>query len=97
MSRRTFIVLVCSIVLQTIVFQLNHYLAPWHVNLFVGGLLVTFPSLRIGYREGFWSVFLTGLYLDAASPVPFGLHALLFALAYAVIASRATASRVRRR
>ncbi len=63
----------------------NHYLAPFSVYLSLSGLFVIFPALRLDVRHGFVAVLLTGLSLDAITPVPYGLHALLLCLAHAVI------------
>jgi hypothetical protein len=71
--------------LALLVAQLNHALAPWHVYLSVGGLLVVFPALRIDWRTGFAAVFLAGLFADSGEPVRFGTHAFLFATAYAFL------------
>ena len=79
------IVLLGNVLLWTIVSQLNHYLAVWNVSLFTGGLCVAFAVLRLPAREGYRALFLTGLWFDAAAPVPFGLHTLLFLFAHAVV------------
>jgi rod shape-determining protein MreD len=75
----------CGFLLWLIAAQANHYLALWHVSLFVGGLMVAFPALRLSYREGAWVSFILGLFLDAGSPVPFGLHAFLLLLAHGIV------------
>ncbi|HXB01780.1 MAG TPA: hypothetical protein VNV15_03050 [Opitutaceae bacterium] len=75
------------VLLSLLVSQLNHVLAPWHVSLFVGGLLVVFAALRLDFDTGFAAVFLTGLLGDAASPVRFGTQAFLFATAFTLIFS----------
>lgn len=82
MTRTTFIILACCVVLWVCVSQLNHYLTPTHVSIFAGGLLVTFSALRMNFREGWWSSFLIGLLIDASTSVAFGFHGLLFALAH---------------
>jgi len=82
-----FLVLLGNVILWAIVAQLDHYLATWDVSVFAGGLCVAFASLRLPPREGYRALLLTGLWFDAASPVPFGLHALLFLFAHAVINS----------
>jgi hypothetical protein len=75
------------VLLALLVSQFNHALAPWHVSLFVGGLLVVFLALRVDFDTGFAAVFLTGLLCDATAPVRFGTHAFLFATAYTLIFS----------
>ncbi|MGC4072261.1 MAG: hypothetical protein QM760_07055 [Nibricoccus sp.] len=71
--------------LWTLFGQLNHYLSDWHISLFVGGLLVTFPALRLPYRDGWKIVVLLGFWCDASAPIRFGLHAVLFLVAYTFI------------
>jgi len=85
MSRSSFIVFLCGIILWALVSQVNHYLAPFNLSLFVAGLFVTFPALRLPYREGSWALVLLGLFLDTPAPVPFGLQASLFLLAQAIL------------
>ncbi|HXC02201.1 MAG TPA: hypothetical protein VNU49_06075 [Opitutaceae bacterium] len=75
------------VLLTLLVSQLNHALAPWHISLFVDGLIVVFVALRLDFDTGFAAVFLTGLLCDAASPVPFGTQAFLFATAHTLIFS----------
>ena len=85
-SRRIILVaFACGALLWTIFGQLNHYLSEWHVSLIVGGLLVTFPALRLASRDGWKIVLLLGLWCDAGAPVHFGLHAILFLAAHTFI------------
>jgi len=78
MTRTIAIILICGAILWICVSQLNHYLAPAHLSLFAGGLLVTFPSLRLDFRIGWWSALLIGLLIDSSTSVAFGFHGLLF-------------------
>lgn len=87
MIRGTIIAFLGNALLWTIQSQLNHYLGPWDLTLFLGGLSVAFAALRLPAREGARVTFLTGLWHDAAAPVPFGLHAFLFLLAFTIIVS----------
>jgi len=75
------------VLLTLLVSQFNHALAPWHVSLFIGGLLVVFAALRLDFDTGFAAVFIAGLLGDAASPVRFGTQAFLLATAYTLIFS----------
>ncbi len=79
MHRRWLITFAAMLLLWSLVAQCNHYLAPYGVSLFVGGLLVTFAALRLALRNGLVATLLTGLAVDALEPVPFGTHLLLFA------------------
>ena len=82
MTRTTVIIFACCVVLWVCVSQLNHYLAPIHLSLFAGGLLVTFSALRLEFRAGWWASLLIGLLIDASSAVAFGFHGLLFVAAH---------------
>ncbi|MDE3084699.1 MAG: hypothetical protein KGJ37_05705, partial [Verrucomicrobiota bacterium] len=65
--------------------QFNHALAPCHVYLFAGGLMVAFAALRLDFDVGLAAVFVAGLFCDANEPVRFGTQAFLFAVAYSAI------------
>jgi rod shape-determining protein MreD len=71
--------------LGLLVGQANHALAPWHVWLYAGGLMVAFAALRLGFGAGFAAVFCAGLCCDAGAPLPFGTQAFLFAAAFTLI------------
>jgi rod shape-determining protein MreD len=83
--RQILALLACGAVLQAGVYQLNHYIAPWALGFSVPGLLVAYAALRLPFGPGFASAFLLGLWLDAASPLPFGRHAFLLALAFCLV------------
>lgn len=65
--------------------MLNHSLAAWQIYIYTGGLFVTYAALYAGPREGLIAVILNGFLFDAASPVPFGQHALLQAAAFTIL------------
>jgi len=83
--RQPLILIVCGIVLWTITAQLNHYLAPWHLNLFTGGLILAYPALRLPWRDTWRIALPLGLWHDAASAATFGACTLLFLFAAALI------------
>jgi cell shape-determining protein MreD len=83
--RTVFISFACGVLLWTLMTQTNHYLTSSHLHFFLGGLLIAFPALRLPRREGWRAVLLIGLWCDAATPVPFGLHTLLFLWSHATI------------
>lgn len=83
--RQVLVLLACAAVLCAVVGQLNHYAAPWAVTFSVPGLLVVFAALRLPLGAGFAAAFTTGLWLDAATPLSFGSHALLLALAFCLV------------
>ena len=83
--RGTVILFIPLLVLQAVLGQANHELAPLHVYLFVGGLFVPYSALMMPIGQGMAASLLGGMACDAASPVPFGTHALLFAAAHALL------------
>lgn len=92
MYRRWLITFATTLLLWSLVVQLNHYLAPHGAYLFIGGLLVTFAALRLGLRNGLTATLLIGLAIDAIEPVPmvgphhfYGPHLLLFAVMHVII------------
>jgi rod shape-determining protein MreD len=92
MHRRWLIVFATTLLLWSLVGQLNHYLAPLGVYLSIGGLLVTFAALRLSLRNGLIATILIALAVDAVEPVPqvghhlfFGPHLLLFTAVHVVI------------
>ncbi len=85
MKLRVFILSLASLLLVVLLGQLNHYLGPWQLHAWCGGLFVAFAALRLDFRTGAAAAFIGGLLLDAGSPVTFGTHALLFLAAHAAI------------
>lgn len=83
--RRTLVVFCCGLILFVLARQLNHSLAGYGLSVWIGGLLVTFPALRIAPQQGFNACFILGLLVDAFSPFPFGLHAFLFGVSQLII------------
>jgi len=63
----------------------NHYLAPFAVHLYVGGLLVAYAALKLDLRHGFAATACTALACDATLPVPFGTHLVLLGLVHATL------------
>ncbi len=84
-QRRILVLFGCGLVLWFLISQVNHYLAPARLYVWVGGLYVTFAATRLASQEGLYASFLTGLLLDAVAPVAFGLHAFLFGIAHIVL------------
>jgi len=83
--RRCLVSFLTLYLLWAVVAQVNQSLAPWHIYFFVGGLFITYPALVLPSRAGLAANLLGGLMLDAVTPVPFGLHAALFAVAHLLI------------
>lgn len=85
MHRRWLVTFATLLLLWVLVAQANHYLAIWHVYLFVGGLFVAFSALRLPLRDGLIATALAGLLCDANSAALPGIHLLLFCAAHAVV------------
>lgn len=83
--RGTAAITLTLLLLQVLVAEANHELAPLHVHLFAGGLYVTLSALVLPLGPGLAASILGGLMCDANAPVAFGTHALLWALAHGVI------------
>ncbi len=84
-QRRLLVMVLSGWLLLIITRQANHLLAPWGISLWLGGLLVAFPSLQLNFRTGLVSGVMLGLFVDVWSPLVFGTHALLFGLAHVII------------
>ena len=92
MHRSWLIVFGTTLLLWTLVDQLNFYLAPSGAYLSVGGLLVAFAALRLNFRPGLTATLLVALAVDAIEPVPqfggrlfYGPSVVLFATAHVLI------------
>jgi len=94
--RRPFLLaLGAGVLLWTLVSQLNHHLTPSYLSVFVGGLLITFSSLRLAHRDGWRAALLLGLWCDSAAPIHFNtngqlsvytvLHTALFLVTHTLI------------
>ena len=77
--------LACAAVLCAIVAQLNHLTAAWALTFATPGLFVAYAGLRLPLGAGLASAFVTGLWLDAATPLPFGRQAFLLALLFCLV------------
>ncbi|HTJ77749.1 MAG TPA: hypothetical protein VL357_02030 [Rariglobus sp.] len=85
MKLRVLLLSIASLLLVTLLAQLNHYLGVWQLHVWCGGLFIAFAALRLDFRTGAAASFIGGLMLDANAPVAFGTHALLFLAGHAVI------------
>ena len=83
--RRLLVLFGCSVLLWTLVSQLNNEISDWHIYLFVGGLYVAFAALTQPLAAGLVSSLLIGAVLDANTPVAFGTHLVLFAATHLVV------------
>jgi cell shape-determining protein MreD len=55
------------------------------IHLYLGGLLVTYAALRLDPKSGLVSTLLTGLMVDALTPVPYGTSLILFSLIHVTV------------
>lgn len=85
MLRINLITFFTQLLLWALLSQFNHYLAVWHLYVFVGSLFMTLTALRLPLRQGIYPTLLAGLLCDANAPIPFGTHTLLFALTHILI------------
>ncbi|MCC5788242.1 MAG: hypothetical protein JJT75_01305 [Opitutales bacterium] len=75
------VLFLCSLVGWFFWQEINHFLSPVHLSLYLGGLLITFGILRLPLYSGLIHSVLIATWLDAASPTyPFGTGILAFAL-----------------
>ena len=90
---RWLIVLLANLLLWWMVGTANHYLGCFSplwldycsIHLYLGGLFVIYPALRLDSKQGWIAIVLTGLMMDALEPVPFGTDMLLLGLVYATL------------
>ena len=56
--------------------ELNHHLAGWSITLLIPAIFVLYAGLTLDYLQGLTVCLLTGLFHDAALPVPEGFFTL---------------------
>lgn len=71
-NQRWLLVLVGHFVTLFFVNQLNYYIAPSGIQFFILGMLISFSTLELNYRQGLLSIAPIGLMIDSKSPLPFG-------------------------
>lgn len=68
--------------------EVNHLLTPFHLSLYLGGLVITFGALRLPLYPGLLHSCLAAAWLDASAPTyTFGLGILVFALMHLILFS----------
>jgi rod shape-determining protein MreD len=82
---RWLIVTLANLLLWWLTGLANHTIAGLAVHVYVGGLLVTYAALRLDPANGLTATLLTGLFVDALEPVPFGTSLFLFALIHVTV------------
>ena len=74
-----------NVLLLYLTLLVNSALAGWSIYLFLLGPMLVFPALYLRHQSYFICVLLTGLWVDAALPAPFGLFTLGFLCAGAFV------------
>ncbi|MEM8550528.1 MAG: hypothetical protein AAGF10_07035 [Verrucomicrobiota bacterium] len=74
-----------NFLLYALVGMINSTLAAYGLALSLGALYLILPAMCMRFGWGLLLVFVTGLLVDASLPIPFGFHAVIFAIAYAAI------------
>lgn len=90
---RWLVVFGCNLLLIWLGGLANQYLAHFSflwiehctVNLYLGGLLVTYAALRLDSRHGWICTLCTGLAFDSLTALPFGTSLVLFGLVHATL------------
>ena len=59
----------------------NDFFAFVPVYFYLGGVFAILPAIRLDFYRGFCCAVVTGCFLDAALPTPFGFHACCLAIA----------------
>jgi hypothetical protein len=85
--RRPLAVFATLLVLWALAAFATDALARWHLAVFAGGLFVLYPALSMPFSEGIVATLLAGAVCDAAAPVPFGTHVVLFAVAHTLLSA----------
>ena len=70
---RCFILFGANIVLLYLTQLVNSSLSAWSLHLMILGPMIVLPALYLKFRDGLLCCLLTGLWIDAALPVPYGL------------------------
>lgn len=69
--------------LNLLLAQFNNEFPSTH--LFCGGLFVAYSAFHLHPRAGLCGIFLTGLFMDARLPVPFGTEAVALAVLHVLV------------
>ncbi len=85
--RRIFALSLTLLILWAVLAELNHALSELRVYVFAGSLFVSFAAVTQPWRIGLTTALIGGLICDANSPVRFGTHVLLFAVAHVTLAN----------
>lgn len=84
---RWILVFLANLLLISLVAELNHYLTPASLHVYMGGLLLTFSILRLQLRQGILANGVTALVLDAYNPFSFGITFFLILICHTFVFS----------
>lgn len=82
---RVILLFASNVILVYLMLLVNSALASWSIYLYLLGPLIVFPALYLRHRSYFICTLLTGLWVDAALPTPFGWFTICFLFAGAFI------------
>ncbi|TVP80085.1 MAG: hypothetical protein EA353_04725 [Puniceicoccaceae bacterium] len=82
---RALLLFAANALLLYLMLLVNSALAGWSIYLFLLGPMVVLPALYLRHQSYFICTFVSGLWVDAALPGPFGLFTTGFLLAGAFI------------
>lgn len=82
---RSLILFGANVLLLYLMQLLNSALAGWSLYLFLLGPMVILPALYLRHSAAFLCALLTGLWVDASLPAPFGWFTLSFIIANAFL------------
>jgi hypothetical protein len=74
-----------NVLLFYLTLLVNSALASWSLYLFLLGPMLVFPALYLRHQSYFICTLFSGLWVDSAMPVPFGLWTIGFLLAGAFV------------
>ncbi len=77
-DRRTLIILLANGLLYFVLNQINEILAPVSVHISMDALFLLFVFFYLKTGQALLIGLLTALFVDAALPVPFGMHIILY-------------------
>lgn len=98
MARQVAIIFLTNALLLWILQMVNHALTPLKFQLILPGVLITLAALNLRHSSALLCAGLTGLWIDAVHPSPFGFFAMLFLMAtYALFRIRRQWHREQRR
>ena len=70
-----------------LIFIWNDFFAFAPIYFYLCGIFAVLPAIRLDFTRGFFCAVVSGCFLDAALPSPFGFHACALAIAQVVLHS----------